>query len=119
MGNYLYRKRNINDSGSRQGIWGKSGRKFTVVAGLSTRGARRLSEGLRFYWLHFDVERVNESLPQAFPLEIEQHCVVRDPQYVTALFRQFLSEQEKLQRSVAQEIITYRADARRLETAVL
>lgn len=60
---------------------------------------------LRFYWLHFEVERTSSHLPHASPLAIEQQCRVRDAQYVIALFRQFLSEQEKLQRSVALEMI--------------
>ncbi len=54
---------------------------------------------LKFYWLHFEVDERLPVLPGATPLSIEQHCSVRDPQYVIALFRQFLSEQEKLQRS--------------------
>jgi len=60
---------------------------------------------LKFYWLHFEVDERLPVLPGATPLSIEQHCSVRDPQYVIALFRQFLSEQEKLQRSQALEII--------------
>lgn len=60
---------------------------------------------LKFYWLHFEVDEGLPALPGATPLSIEQHCSVRDPQYVIALFRQFLSEQEKLQRSQALEII--------------
>ena len=60
---------------------------------------------LKFYWLHFERENNQPDLPDASLLAIEQHCSVRDPQYVIALFRQFLSEQEKLQRSLALEII--------------
>src|SRR5690606_19999934 len=56
---------------------------------------------LKFYWLHFERENNQPDLPDASLLAIEQHCSVRDPQYVIALFRQFLSEQEKLQRSQA------------------
>ena len=83
----------------------KAGESLLLWPGRRHVGTEDFPGDLRFYWLHFDIERVNGSLPQAFPLEIEQYCVVRDPQYVTALFRQFLSEQEKLQRSVALEII--------------
>ncbi|ENA0612240.1 helix-turn-helix transcriptional regulator [Enterobacter bugandensis] len=57
---------------------------------------------LKFYWLHFEVEPRPPHLPN---LAIEQHCRVRDAQYVISLFRQFLSEQEKLQRSMALELI--------------
>lgn len=68
-------------------------------------GTEDFPADLRFYWLHFEVERMPPLLPNASPLTIEQHCCVRDAQYVIALFRQFLSEQEKLQRSVALEMI--------------
>ena len=49
---------------------------------------------LKFYWLHFEIEHYPSSQPN---LAIEQHCRVRDAQSVISLFRQFLSEQEKLQ----------------------
>ena len=57
---------------------------------------------LKFYWLHFEIEHYPSSQPN---LAIEQHCRVRDAQSVISLFRQFLSEQEKLQRTMALEII--------------
>ncbi|MEX9254076.1 helix-turn-helix domain-containing protein [Pseudenterobacter timonensis] len=68
-------------------------------------GTEDFPADLRFYWLHFEVELNQPLLPQTFPLAIEQHCCVKDEQYVIALFRQFLSEQEKLQRSMALEMI--------------
>lgn len=68
-------------------------------------GVEDFPADLRFYWLHFEVEPQDPTLPNAAPLAIEQHCRVRDAEYVIALFRQFLSEQEKLRRSLVLEMI--------------
>ncbi|HAS1787206.1 TPA: helix-turn-helix domain-containing protein [Enterobacter cloacae] len=68
-------------------------------------GVEDFPEDLKFYWLHFEVDERFPALPNAAPLAIEQHCNVRDPDYVIALFRQFLSEQEKLHRSQALEMM--------------
>ncbi|WP_253380957.1 AraC family transcriptional regulator [unidentified bacterial endosymbiont] len=65
-------------------------------------GIEDFAPDLRFYWLHFEIELHRT---QQANLAIEQHCCVKDAQYVITLFRQFLSEQEKLQRNVALEII--------------
>ena len=65
-------------------------------------GVEDFPADLKFYWLHFEVENTGQGSPS---LAIEQHCSVRDAQYVISLFRQFLSEQEKLQRSMALELL--------------
>ncbi len=79
----------------------KAGESLLLWPARRHVGTEDFPADLRFYWLHFEVEAQSSPLPHAFPVAIEQHCCVRDAQYVIALFRQFLSEQEKLQRSVA------------------
>ncbi|MFH7928168.1 helix-turn-helix domain-containing protein [Enterobacter roggenkampii] len=80
----------------------KAGESLLLWPGRRHVGVGDFPAALKFYWLHFEVEH---HLPRLPNLAIEQHCRVRDAQYVISLFRQFLSEQEKLQRSVALEII--------------
>nr|WP_318383547.1 helix-turn-helix domain-containing protein [uncultured Enterobacter sp.] len=60
---------------------------------------------LKFYWLHFEVTETNNRGAWQTLLSVPQHTPVSDPQYVISLFRQFLSEQEKLERSAALEFI--------------
>ena len=60
---------------------------------------------LRFYWLHFDVQTSPQSALWISHLSLTQHKTTHDRPYIVALFRQFLNEQEKLQRSVALECI--------------
>ncbi|GAL59699.1 AraC family transcriptional regulator [Pseudescherichia vulneris] len=60
---------------------------------------------LKFYWLHFEVEAEVGRSPWVSMLSIPQHMRIRDPQYMISLFRQFLSEQEKLERTAALEFI--------------
>ncbi|WP_416412045.1 helix-turn-helix domain-containing protein [Pantoea sp. App145] len=89
-------------------------RLFSVQAGeslLLRPGYRHVGEGtfppdLKFYWLHFEwLKGARETgLHQAL-LTLPQHTRVGDPQYVIALFRQFLSEQENIHRSIALECI--------------
>jgi hypothetical protein len=58
----------------------------------ATRWRGGFPADLKFYWLHFEVQNTGQNTS---PLAIEQHCSVRDAQYIISLFRQFLSEQEK------------------------
>ncbi|WP_312692515.1 helix-turn-helix transcriptional regulator [Kosakonia sp.] len=60
---------------------------------------------LTFYWLHFERQKTLVTTENIAPLLIPQHSKVGDPQYLISLFRQFLNEQEKLQRTVALELI--------------
>ena len=60
---------------------------------------------LKFYWLHFEVNAEANRSSWISTLSIPQHIRIRDPQYMIALFRQFLSEQEKLERTAALEFI--------------
>ncbi|WP_312414734.1 helix-turn-helix domain-containing protein [Pseudescherichia sp.] len=60
---------------------------------------------LKFYWLHFEVKAEADRSPWISTLSIPQHMRIRDPQYMISLFRQFLSEQEKLERTSALEFI--------------
>lgn len=87
---------------------------FTVQAGesmLLRPGHRHAGEGafpadLKFYWLHFDwMKSVCETGRYSAHLDIPQYTRVSDPQYVISLFRQFLSEQENIHRSIALECI--------------
>lgn len=81
---------------------------FSVGAGeslLLKPGRRHVGEGtfpsdLRFYWLHFRFD----GQPQGGDLvSIPQQVSVDEPQYIIALFRQFLTEQESMHRSIALE----------------
>ncbi|MGX9363145.1 helix-turn-helix domain-containing protein [Pantoea ananatis] len=92
----------------------EDGELFSVQAGeslLLRPGHLHVGEGifpadLKFYWLHFDWQKQPEQhgLHQAL-LHLPQHTRVGDPAYIIALFRQFLSEQENIHRSVALECI--------------
>lgn len=68
-------------------------------------GVEDFPADLKFYWLHFEVGPQQSSEAGIMHMEIGQHCRVGDPQYIVSLFRQFLTEQEKLQRSGALEFI--------------
>ncbi|KDA94223.1 helix-turn-helix domain-containing protein [Pantoea agglomerans] len=89
-------------------------RLFTVQTGeslLLRPGHRHVGEGafpadLKFYWLHFDwIQAMGETGLHPVHLDIPQYTRVSDPQYIVSLFRQFLSEQENIQRSIALECI--------------
>ncbi len=68
-------------------------------------GVEDFPPDLKFYWLHFEVREGTEEAAWITTLSVAQHTKIRDPQYMTSLFRQFLSEQEKLDRSVALELL--------------
>lgn len=88
-------------------------RVFTVDAGESVLlwpqrlhvGVEDFPPDLRFYWLHFEVKAPDGDPRWLTHLSVPQHTRVADPQALIALFRQFMSEQEKLQRSPALEFI--------------
>lgn len=88
-------------------------RVFTVNAGESLLlwpnrrhvGTEDFPADLRFYWLHFDIEGQPSELEDFTRLAIEQYCRVQDASCVVSLFRQFLTEQEKFQRSAALEFL--------------
>lgn len=83
----------------------KAGESLVLWPNRRHVGTEDFPADLRFYWLHFDVE-AEPHRPDAFAqLAIEQYCRVREASYVVSLFRQFLTEQEKLQRSVALELM--------------
>lgn len=60
---------------------------------------------LKFYWLHFEINAPTQSHPLLTQLAIPQQTTLHDPQYLTSLFRQFLNEQEKIQRNASLEFI--------------
>ncbi|POT55598.1 AraC family transcriptional regulator [Citrobacter amalonaticus] len=68
-------------------------------------GVEDFPSDLRFYWLHFEVKAPDSDPRWLTHLSVPQHTRVADPQALIALFRQFMSEQEKLQRSPALEFI--------------
>lgn len=89
-------------------------RLFTVQEGeslLLRPGHRHVGEGvfpanLKFYWLHFEwLKDSGEAGLHLALLSVPQHTRVSDPQYIISLFRQFLSEQEKVHRGIALECI--------------
>lgn len=62
---------------------------------------------LKFYWLHFELNaqcEKNADNPVSL-ISMPQHGQVINPQYVISLFRQFLSEQEAINRSGSLELI--------------
>ncbi|MFY9994340.1 MAG: helix-turn-helix domain-containing protein [Leclercia sp.] len=69
------------------------------------RGIEDFPADLRFYWLHFEVQEQAMTPPFSTLLAVPQHGKSHDPQAMITLFRQFLTEQEKLQRSPALEFI--------------
>lgn len=92
----------------------EDGRPFSVKAGESLLlrpgyqhvGEGRFPDDLKFYWLHFDwLAHAGDASQRQTLLRIPQHVGVRNPQYVISLFRQFLSEQENVHRSIALECI--------------
>lgn len=105
MGNYLCRKRSINDSGRRTDISGRCGREFITLAEPTTCWGGGFSRDLKFYWLHFEVKAPDNDPRWLTHLSVPQQTKVVDPQALVALFRQFLSEQEKHQRTPALEFI--------------
>lgn len=92
----------------------EEGKLLTVQAGeslLLQPGLRHVGEGafpadLKFYWLHFDwLAGVNMPTLNPTLLDVAQHIRVSSPGYIISLFRQFLSEQENVHRSIALECI--------------
>lgn len=91
----------------------EEGQLFRVNAGESLLlwpqrrhvGTEDFPIDLKFYWLHFEVISADTSDGSVLPLTIPQHTTPQDPQYIISLFRQFLSEQEKITRSAALELI--------------
>ncbi|POP45363.1 AraC family transcriptional regulator [Superficieibacter electus] len=67
-------------------------------------GTEDFPDDLKFYWLHFEVTTEAHPGEWITRLAVPQHVKVSDPQYIISLFRQFLNEQESMQRSVALEL---------------
>ncbi|MCH6898773.1 transcriptional regulator [Escherichia coli] len=68
-------------------------------------GVEDFPADLKFYWLHFEVKAPDNDPRWLTHLSVPQQTKVADPQVLVALFRQFLSEQEKHQRTPALEFI--------------
>lgn len=68
-------------------------------------GVEEFPADLKFYWLHFEVKTPDSDPRWLTHLSVPQHTQVADPQALIALFRQFMNEQEKHQRSPALEFI--------------
>ncbi|KFC76998.1 AraC family transcriptional regulator [Buttiauxella agrestis] len=88
---------------------------FSVKAGESLLlwphrkhvGVGNFPADLKFYWLHFELNSQGDN-PSDYPVSLismPQHGQVINPQYVISLFRQFLSEQETINRSDSLELI--------------
>lgn len=88
---------------------------FSVKAGESLLlwphrkhvGVGNFPADLKFYWLHFELNSHGDN-PSDYPISLismPQHGQVINPQYVISLFRQFLSEQEAINRSDSLELI--------------
>lgn len=68
-------------------------------------GVEDFPADLKFYWLHFEVNTSEQPQPLVTQLAIPQQTTLHDPQYLMTLFRQFLNEQEKIQRNASLEFI--------------
>ncbi|ECE5577470.1 AraC family transcriptional regulator [Salmonella enterica] len=68
-------------------------------------GVEDFPADLKFYWLHFEVKMADNDPRALTQISVPQHARVADPQALMALFRQFMIEQEKFQRSPALELI--------------
>lgn len=68
-------------------------------------GTRDFPPDLRFYWIHFEMTENHLYYPGATRLALAQHCQADDPQNIISLFRLFLSEQERFQRTTALELV--------------
>lgn len=68
-------------------------------------GVEDFPADIKFYWLHFEVKAPDSDPRWLTHLSVPQQTKVADPQALVALFRQFLSEQEKHQRTPALEFI--------------
>jgi hypothetical protein len=67
----------------------------------ATRRRGEFPADLKFYWLHFEVQNTGQNTS---PLAIEQHCSVREPQYIISCSAN--SERAgKIHRSVALELM--------------
>ncbi len=85
----------------------KAGESLLLWPHRTHVGIGTFPQDLKFYWLHFELHPQTKK-ENGFPvslLSLPQHGKVRDPQYVISLFRQFLSEQEAINRSAALELI--------------
>ncbi len=77
----------------------EEGRPFEVQAGQSLllwprrlhRGTRDYAPGLKFYWIHFDIESDGAG---SWQLEVPQLSNVVRPDVVTELYRRFIKDQE-------------------------
>ncbi len=96
MGNYLCRKRSINDSGRRTDISGRCGESLLLWPNRQHVGVEDFPADLKFYWLHFEVKAPDNDPRWLTHLSVPQQTKVVDPQALVALFRQFLSEQESI-----------------------
>lgn len=82
-----------------------AGESLLLWPGRHHKGIADFPGDLKFYWLHFEVNLPGEHHPWHTQLNIPQQALSRDPQYVISLFRQFLHEQERIERHAALELI--------------
>ncbi|RRS10924.1 AraC family transcriptional regulator, partial [Escherichia coli] len=85
-------------------VWG-GGEFFLLWPNRQHVGVEDFPADLKFYWLHFEVKAPDSDPRWLTHLSVPQQTKVVDPQALVALFRQFLSEQEKHQRTPALEFI--------------
>jgi AraC-like DNA-binding protein len=84
----------------------REGESLILFPGRHHAGTAPYDEGLRFYWIHFDVTARSPE-EQGEHLRVAQHCKVGRPDRLTQLFRWFLDEQEtgRLDRAVASLLV--------------
>jgi Response regulator containing CheY-like receiver domain and AraC-type DNA-binding domain len=82
-----------------------AGDSLLLWPGRTHVGVEDFPVDLKFYWLHFDVNSSGQLPAGDSALNIPQQATSRDPQYIISLFRQFLHEQERIERSGSLELI--------------
>jgi AraC-like DNA-binding protein len=82
-----------------------AGESLLLWPGRRHVGVEDFPADLKFYWLHFELNSTDPQQPWLTHLTIPQQAASHDAQYIISLFRQFLHEQEKMQRNASLEFI--------------
>ncbi|MCX8956503.1 AraC family transcriptional regulator [Erwinia psidii] len=82
----------------------KKGESLLLFPGRKHQGISTFDKALKFYWLHFDMLYSHQENP-SLQLTIPQHCQVADEESLLTLFRLFLNEQERGDRSYSLELL--------------
>jgi AraC-like DNA-binding protein len=70
----------------------EAGQTLHLWPGRKHGGSKSMVEGLKFYWIHFEV--LPDGGDETLSLDVPQVNVIRQPDKLESLFRYFLDEQE-------------------------